>query len=393
MNKPNLIFVRGNGGFSVSQTNIQYLKISHFKSIDSLELRNVNDFSVFAGANGSGKSNFFDALGFVSRFMRHGITDALRWHGGFDNIHYLQQNEEYARQFEFEMACTLPTGVPDNLIDTQYKYQLIIHSLDTEPKINEQLFINKEEAIIRNESFSIKLPKELNPFREIVEYSLLSSIPRLPLSALLRNIRIYHISNPFSSPDQEQSNQDSSVLKSNSHNLASVLRRLEQDEDLRKTILEWMETVVPSIQQIKTSLQNLIGTTILFKEQSTQFPAHMMSDGTIYALSLLVAVLDTPRYGLTLIEEPERGLHPQAIFELIDLIREQASHFSPIWMTTHSESVVRQLKLNELWLVDKKNGRTQMKSAAGGYLQQQDLAPLGVDEAWLSNLLGGGLPW
>ncbi len=31
-----------------------------------------------------------------------------------------------------------------------------------------------------------------------------------------------------------------------------------------------------------------------------------------------------------------------------------------------------------------------MKFAAGGRLQQ-DLAPLGVDEAWLSNWLGGGL--
>jgi len=58
----------------------------------------------------------------------------------------------------------------------------------------------------------------------------------------------------------------------------------------------------------------------------------MMSDGTIYALSLLVAVLDTPKYGLTLIEEPERGLHPQAIFELI----------------------VRQLKLNELYVTPAK---------------------------------------
>jgi len=284
--------------------------------------------------------------------------------------------------------------VQDNLIDTQYKYQLIINSLDTEPEIKEQLFINQEKAIIRNDSLSINLPKELNPFREMLEYSGLSSIPRLPLSALLRNINIYRIDNPFRAQDQEQSNQDSSILKPNAHNLASVLRRLEQDDNLRETILEWMETVVPSIQQIKTERQNLaINTTISFKEQGgTQLPAHLMSDGTIYALSLLVAVLDTPRYGFTLIEEPERGLHPQAIFELIDLIREQTSHSNPIWMTTHSESVVRQLKLNELWLVDKKNGRTQIKSAAGGRLQQQDLAPLGIDEAWLSNLLGGGLP-
>jgi len=46
--------------------------------------------------------------------------------------------------------------------------------------------------------------------------------------------------------------------------------------------------------------------------------------------------------------------------------------------------------LSTTYEVDKKNGRTQMKFAAGGRLQQ-DLAPLGVDEAWLSNWLGGGL--
>jgi predicted ATPase len=377
----------------VSQTHIQSLKISHFKSIDRLELRDINDFSVFAGANGSGKSNFFDALNFVSHFMRHGITDALRWQGGFDNIHSLQQDGD-ARRFEFEIECTLPSGVQDNLIESQYKYQLIINSLESEPEINEQLFINQEAAIIRNESLSIELPKELNPFRGMVEYSGLSAIPKLPLSALLRNIRIYRIDNPFSSPEQAQSNQDASMLKSNGHNLASVLRRLEQDDHLRETILEWMETVVPNLQQIKTERPKLaINTTISFKEQGTEFPAYLMSDGTIYALSLLVAVLDTPKYGLTLIEEPERGLHPQAIFELIDLIREKTSYSNPIWMTTHSESVVRQLKLNELWLVDKKNGKTQMKSAASGRLQQLDIAPLGIDEAWLSNLLGGGLPW
>jgi len=378
----------------MSQTHIQSIKISNFKSINRLELSNINDFSVFAGANGSGKSNFFDALNFVSHFMRHGITDALRWQGGFDNIHSLQQDDADARRFEFEIECTLPSGVQDNLIDTQYKYQLIINSLENEPEINEQLFINQETVIIRNESLSIELPNELNPFRGMVEYSGLSAIPKLPLSALLRNIRLYRIDNPFSAPEHEQSNQDASMLKSNGHNLASVLRRLEQDDNLRQTILEWMESVVPSIQQIKTERQKLaINTTISFQEQGTAFPAHLMSDGTIYALSLLVAVLDTPKYGLTLIEEPERGLHPQAIFELIDLIREKTSYSNPIWMTTHSESVVRQLKLNELWLVDKKNGRTQIKSAASGRLQQPDLAPLCVDEAWLSNLLGGGLPW
>jgi predicted ATPase len=365
------------------------LKLCHFKSIDSLELNQINDFSVFAGANGSGKSNFFDTLDFVSRFMRHGITDALRWSGGFDQIQSRQA--ESVEEFEFVIDCILPSKVEDNLIETQYHYQLMINALHQEPEINEKLFINQEQAISRDARLFLNLPKELNPFQNRVEYSVLSSTPHLPLSALLRNITIYRIENPFSFSDQQPFNQEASFLKPNAHNIAHVLRRLEQDETLQETILEWMETVVPGIQNIKTERLNL-NTTISFKEQDQEFPAHLMSDGTLYALSLLVAILDRPQYGLTLIEEPERGLHPQAIFELIDLIREQASTSNPIWMTTHSESIVRQLKLNELWLVDKKRGNTEIKSAASGRLQQKDLAPLSVDEAWLSHLLGGGLP-
>ena len=120
-------------------------------------------------------------------------------------------------------------------------------------------------------------------------------------------------------------------------------------------ILEWMEIIVPGLEMIQTAQQQMDSkTTILFKEQGTKrrFPAHMVSDGTVYALSLLVAALDRPgNFGLTAIEEPERGLHPTAIRELIDLLREQATANQPIWMTTHSESVVRQLKLEELVLV------------------------------------------
>ena len=55
----------------------------------------------------------------------------------------------------------------------------------------------------------------------------------------------------------------------------------------------------------------------MFADKADQFtdsfPAHMVSDGTIYALCLLVAVLTrVKRPGITLIEEPERGLHPKS---------------------------------------------------------------------------------
>jgi len=374
----------------MNQSVIKSLKIKNFKSIDSLELKGINPFSVFAGANGSGKTNFFDALDFVSRFIRHGVQDALRAHGGYDNIHSVKKSKDFARRFEFEIEV---------IFTKTYKYKLVVRDLDKiHPKIEEEFIITNICIFKREQNkiiYGIKEENTIDNFSTDASGFLLFSSSEIELLELLRNLRLYRI-DPLGASEADKSDQDSSVLKGNGHNLASVLYRLEKNDELRETILEWMEMIVPSIQKVTTEKQQLTGgTAILFKEEGTrkQFPAHIMSDGTIYALSLLVAVLDKPKYGFVLIEEPERGLHPKAIQELIGLIREQASENNPIWMTTHSESVVRQLKLGELWLVDKQQGRTQMKAASSGHLQQEDLASLGMDEAWLSNLLNGGLPW
>jgi predicted ATPase len=105
----------------------------------------------------------------------------------------------------------------------------------------------------------------------------------------------------------------------------------------------------------------------------------------------MAAVLSRSRgYGLTLIEEPERGIHPKAIAELVQLMRDNATPEHPVLVTTHSESVVRASKREELWLVNKADGKTTVKNAAQN---SGDLGSLGLDTAWLMNLFDGGLPW
>ena len=213
---------------------------------------------------------------------------------------------------------------------------------------------------------------------------------------LLKNLHVHRI-DPIGAKEPDKSDLDPAQLDRKGHNLASVLHRLEGDLEIREEIRDWMEMIVPGIEDIKTERQKQDDRTALqFKEEGTRrhFPAHLVSDGTMYALYLLVAALDVPSGGgMTLIEEPERGLHPMAIRELIDLMRQQASPENPIWLTTHSESVVRALKLSELILVDKIGGRTTMRPADSGNISQEDLVPLGLDQVWLSNLLAGGIPW
>ena len=362
----------------MTEKTIRKLKIENFKSIDSLEVKGLAPFSVFAGANGSGKSNFFDALDFVGLFVRGGPEIALRAHGGFENIRSRKREGEDSKTFSFEIEC--------DLLEQQEKYSLSIDDVDNEPGVRELYKLSKEPTI---EGGGVRRTDRI--------YSGLSLYYRNhPFTKLLRNLNVYRI-DPMGAKEPDTSDFDPTQLGSKGNNLASVLHRLEGDQEIREEIQDWMEMIVPGIENIQTEEQRLDDRTALrFKEKGFEkpFPAHLVSDGTMYALCLLIAVLDAPSgCGMTLIEEPERGLHPKAIYELIDLMRQQASPENPIWLTTHSESVVRVLKLSELVLVDKVDGRTRMKQADAGNISQEDLAPLGLDEVWLSNLLAGGLPW
>ncbi|MYC13317.1 MAG: AAA family ATPase [Gemmatimonadetes bacterium] len=380
----------------MSDRLIRRLKIANFKSIDSLEITDLSSFSVFAGANGSGKSNFFDALDFVRLFVLGGIGIALRTHGGFANIHSAKRRGPDSKKFCFEIECDLCEDKSET--SSAFHYSLCIHDLDSETNIEEYLYANGKKLVERNRAEVEIYEKGERTSASVFpgSYSVLGISTRRQFTEFLINLNVYRIE-PKDAKEPDISDFDPTRLDRNGQNLASVLQRLEADPEVCENILEWMEMIVPGIENIQIEKQRLDGSTaLLFQEKGTKrrFPAHLISDGTIYALSLLVAVLDAPSDGgMTLIEEPERGLHAKAIRELVDMMRQQASPENPIWLTTHSESVVRALKLRELILVDKVDGRTTMKRADAVNLSEKDMAPLGLDEVWLSNLLGGGLPW
>lgn len=381
---------------------IKYLKIKNYRSISNLELNDIIPYSVFAGANGSGKSNFFDALVFVSLIARYGINIALRAQWGFDNIHCFKLYKDAARTFEFEIQaqCNDEFGATN-----WYRYRLKVQNMDSEqPDLNEDIFSWGPEGskryplAYRKPGNSVWITDSDNfPHKnELKDPPPHISLPMLynsPISEFLRNIRLFRIE-PLRAKEPDHSSQDDSDLSPLGSNLASVLRRLEKDSDIRETLMEWISLVVPGLEDLSAPKQKIDGKTALqFKETGTkkQFPAHLISDGTIYFLCMLVAILDRKQsLGMTLIEEPERGLHPKAIIELVQLMRDNATVSNPIFITTHSETLLRQLKTEELWLVDKHHGHTVMKHVNS---MPEKASQLSLDQLWLSNAFDAGLPW
>ncbi len=386
----------------MSKPFIKRLKISNFKSIDTLELHDVGPFSVFAGANGTGKSNFFDALAFFQKVVVSGAVEAIRSSGGSEfvrNVTTSRSSDEAIFGLELEGAFLDNSEEQDHgYVPTSYSMK--IHGGESGPQLEEYLEQSGIKVLNRPRGksgleFTTNTGYPVSP-KTRDDYSNLPMFNGIAIGELARHIRIYRI-DPGAATGAFDPDGDDTFLDVSGRNLAAVLSRMGKDPNVREDIREWMEFLVPTVESVNIERRHLDKRSeIMFKEKHAEraFPAGFVSQGTMFALALLVAILDKPApLSLTLIEEPERGLHPKAIGELIELMRETATPEHAIWITTHSEAVVRHTKLDELWLADRKDGCTTMKHASDGNLTDDDIRPFGMDEAWLSNLLGAGLPW
>jgi len=183
------------------------------------------------------------------------------------------------------------------------------------------------------------------------------------------------------------------TLDSYASNLTTVLSRIEKDPIITEDITEFMQMIVPGLEKIIIEKERLNNKTVVtFKEEGTRkkFPAGLVSDGTIYALAMLVIIYSN-KNGIIMIEEPERGLNPKAISQLINVFRERSDSFN-IFVNTHSKSVVRVSRPEELFIVDKDYGKTTVKNVKNIF-PKYDYKTIEMDKMWLSNLFDGGIPW
>ncbi|UFH50037.1 AAA family ATPase [Pseudomonas sp. KNUC1026] len=369
---------------------IDYLRVEGFKSIAEAVLRDIEPFTAFAGANGAGKSNLVDALAFFGAVVKRGASQAIRDFGGFNQIHCFKHRKTKRTTARFKLRISLQ-GV-------QCVYSLAVANMHLAPEVTEHLAVDGLTLIEREVSTQPRIlfpdsstPSVLPNYSPDMTALMLQS--HLELYQWLTNISVYRF-DPLQAKRPNASTVDATLLSTDGSNVAALLSVMEKNAAHRDQILEWIELIVPGMKSVSTQKQRLDSTTVLtFEEQGTKtrFPAQLISDGTVYALCIMAALLSrSSKSGLTIIEEPERGVHPKAIGELVQLMRENASLEHPVLITTHSESIVRNLDLEELLLVSKPDGRTSIKRASMAGASTEDIP---LDTAWLTNMLDGGLPW
>ena len=178
------------------------------------------------------------------------------------------------------------------------------------------------------------------------------------------------------------------VLLPNSHNLGLVLNELEHT-DAGVEFNRMLGRFLPRYQRFSTRIQG--GTVQLYLHESglkSPVPATRLSDGTIRFMAILALLLAPTPPPLICIEEPELGLHPDAIALLADLLVEASSRTQLI-VTTHSDALVSALsdEAGSL-LVCEHNGGTQLDRIDPNRLKHW-LERYRLGEIWRIGELGG----
>jgi predicted ATPase len=130
-------------------------------------------------------------------------------------------------------------------------------------------------------------------------------------------------------------------LNRDGQNAGDILKLLKPRD--KKWIETWLTAAVPGLKDI--SVDTVVGRRVIGFAQTGNggrvelFDASAMSDGTLRSLGILLALRQSPRPSLVMLDEIEDSLHPLAHGVLLDAIEEASEEF-PVIVSTHSPEVL-----------------------------------------------------
>ncbi|MGW9603314.1 AAA family ATPase [Streptomyces albidoflavus] len=409
---------------------LESLRIKRFKSLYDVSL-DFSRFRVLTGPNGSGKSNLVDAIGFLGEVYRFGTEYAVGRSGGIDSIAFRATRRTTIGVQFFVSASMSISEIPrytvrrSALQDRDYEFR-IEHSFTIKPASGKStsdyalteesftVFLELEDAPLKILQISTKAhadtrmfmveSNEIDPLiRDVCKHALgylwrerergtqeeLFSAPGaqpglglddiavpIPVFREFRRrmsfIQAYRL-NPAACRNPGALTPNAS-LESDGGNLPAVVARtaLGQKEVWLK-VMSGMRHIMPNLDNISTEPSPDSGGLVLkFHESGSGRPwsAREVSDGTIQALALLLALHDR-RGPIVLIEEPENAVHPWVLRRFLEECRQVEDR--QVVLTTHSPILLKLLRPEEVVLLWRAAGRSHIKPLVKALPDSQDL--------------------
>ncbi len=342
------------------------VRLRNYKSIGYCDVR-LQPLTYLVGANGSGKSNFLDALHLVRDALLSSLENALNERGGLSDVR--RRSGGHPTNFGIRLEFLLKNGQKGYyafnigaLSGRGYEVQAeecVIGGIGKGP------FFKIEHGILKQSS-EATFPAVTADRLALVAASGIEAFR--PVFDLLTAMGFYNI-NPKLMRELQKP-QDGRLLKSVGENIASVIGHLKRvAPEQMEIIQEYLHTVAPMVHGVE---RKSIGPmeTLEFRQDMAgskdpwRFMAQNMSDGTLRALGILTSLFQGNQdYAPSLvgIEEPETALHPAASAALREALA-RASQHTQVIVTSHSPDLLddRNLSADSFLAVVSEKGETRI---------------------------------
>jgi predicted ATPase len=328
---------------------LQRVILNNYKSIGSCDVK-LSALTYLVGANGSGKSNFLDALHLVRDALSSSLDNAMNERGGLGAVR--RRSNGHPTHFSIDLQFVLPSG-------EECRYVFAVGALSSGG-----YEVRKERCSIGGKGkgpfFSLEKGKLLETSEEtfpavtpdrlaLVSASGLAAFR--PVFDALTAMGFYNL-NPKVIRELQKP-QDGRLLKPAGENIASVIGHLTRTNPSAIAIIEeYLHAVVPMVHGVEREAVGPMESLVFQQdmagaEHRWRFPAQNMSDGTLRALGILTALFQgNSDYSPSLIgiEEPETALHPGASAALREAL-ERASEHTQIIVTSHSPDLLDDMEI------------------------------------------------
>lgn len=372
----------------MSNKFIQKLTIENFKSIKELKDFELHNINILIGSNGAGKSNFLNFFNLLKNLVDARLVDYVQKQGGADSVltygkkqsNYLAFNIDFASagkfkpQWEFKLKWTNDDKL---YISEANIYESGVKSFKTEILFSEISLKDME------------IPEHDNGALKLIKATALD----------ITKITQYHFHDVSDSSPIKSSCDlvNNAKLLSDGKNIAPFLYRLKNEfTTCYAMILKIVRGVIPDFYDFYFS-ENLRDDSkislawINKNDLDSVYHPSRLSDGSLRFICLATVLLQPMELmpEIVIIDEPELGLHPQALALVASLIQRLSLQRQFI-IATQSSSFIDMFEANDVVVVDKEKDGTSTFTR----LDEKKLAhwlndEYSVTDLWDMNIIGG----
>lgn len=351
---------------------IRQISLTNFKNFRSVELP-LGRLTVLVGTNAAGKSNLRDAFRFVHGMSRgYSLSEiigekwieggSLQWKGirggtreaAFSGKRRFRIETDYFwhMSYRHEIEVDVGTGkksprvILERLVSKAGRLMYDSNPTDDPVVQSDDAFLNvrlRRGGDNRRMGKKLLFPSSQPVLSQIVNHKSASSSAEVSANRTLEILQSMRFLDLAPDAMRLPSVPGQTVLGDRGENLSSVLLAICDDDQQKKTVLEWVRQLTP-LDVIDFEFEpDAAGRVLvsLVESNDRKTSAYSASDGTLRFLAMIAALYGPKPARFYFFEEIDNGIHPTRLHLLLQLIEQRVAKGDvQVVATTHSPQLL-----------------------------------------------------